>query len=265
MNRFLLNTLLSVVVFSMSSTVRAELKPAKHAVHKKSPTSSASSASSISQSTLWDAWYTVTVNDKIPYAYYNEKAEVTEGRAHIQLRVWKKEEGFINEENFGEFAKTDSDLTPLFYNYRITYKTSETLIDGTIDENRLLTTKVRKNAQDVPTASKQLPKNAILSYMFPIWLAQRAPTLKQDQSLSFYALSEDALDTGFPVTTGSITLMKADEVATKTKTKRIKVNFMDADSFWWVGPKGNAIAIDTPQRKVLVQLVSKEKALGFLK
>jgi hypothetical protein len=255
------NTLAVLAVLSLGMAGQA--LAAKKDLPAKKPKTPKSSA--LTQTTLWDAWYIVTVNDTVPYAYFNEKASVIDGRAHLQLRIWKKEEGFINEENIGAFAADEPSLRPLFYNYRLTYKSTETQIDGTVDADRFLVTKVRKNGTDVPTSRKQLPKDAILSYTFPIWLARKYGSLQKDKPVSFYALTEDGVDSGFPISTGTVTLLSDDEIATKTKTKRVKVNFMDADSFWWIRPGGNAFAIHTPTRKILTQQVTQEKALGFLK
>ena len=252
-----LAVLVAILTLSLPSSTQAANKAAKSSGPK--------SKNALSQNVLWDAWYIVTVNDTVPYAYYNEKAEITDGRAHLQLRIWKKEEGFINEENIGAFSKDDAELTPLFYNYGGTYKSAQTIIDGTIDADHWLNVRVRKGGQESTPARKQVTKNTILSYMFPIWLARKISSLKQDQVTSFYALSEEAADNGFPITTGSVTLMKPDDIATKTGTKRIKVTFMDGDAFWWVKPSGFAIAINRPAGKTLIQLVPKEKALGFLK
>ena len=77
---------------------------------------------------VWDYWYTVTVQ-KIPAEIENEKVVMHGDKLQFMQHVWKKEEGYINEEQLGAFAKADPDLTPLFFNFRSTYRTTETIVD----------------------------------------------------------------------------------------------------------------------------------------
>lgn len=213
----------------------------------------------------WDTWYIVTVNGNVPYAYYNEKFEMKEGRIHLQMRIWKKEEGFINEENIGAFSKSGAELQPLLYTYQQKYKAVETTIDASFNDKGQLTLNIREPGKAPNPVQKQIPPKTILSYMFPLWLAQKLPSLQEGKIVSFLALAEDRIKEGFPVSVGQIILQKNDEIANKTKTRKIKVTFDDASSFWWVDSAGQAVAIDTPARKVLVQRVPQQKAEGFLK
>lgn len=65
---------------------------------------------------LWDHWYVITLNGKVPYGYYNEKTETKDGRYIMSINLWKQEENFVNHESMGVYSKTDDVLTPLFFN-----------------------------------------------------------------------------------------------------------------------------------------------------
>lgn len=215
--------------------------------------------------TPWDFWYTVTVGDTFPSSYYHEQVELKDGRFHYQIQIWKKEEGFINEEILGEFAKNDDALTPLFYNYKRIYNMSTLKIDGTFDDKHLLSVKANEKDHDLPFVKKQVPPGAILSYMFPVWLGKKVSKLKVNQPVSFQALLEDKREEGFPTSSGRVTLEPADDIAKQTGTKRIKVFFDNRDAIWWVKDNGIPMAIHIPLPNVLVQLTTREKAENFLK
>jgi len=213
----------------------------------------------------WDSWYTVTLNDKIPYAYYNEQVESKDGRLHLQLHIWKKEEGFLNEEMMGAFAKDDEFLTPLFYNYRVAYKTTETQIDGTIDDKGYLNAKIRRAGIEQPVVKKHIPTKVFFSYLFPVWLAQRHTALKANTPVSFLVLNEDQSEQQFPLVSGRVLIQPADEIAKKTQTQKIQVIYDEVTSYWYVQDNGIALMINRPANKTLIQKSSKEKAQSFLK
>src|SRR5262245_52550210 len=86
---------------------------------------------------LIDEWYTITLNQggiggPIRYGYYNDHLEERDGKLYFQNRVWKLEQGFVNEEQLGAMAQNDTELTPLLYNFHSNYRASETMIDGTV-------------------------------------------------------------------------------------------------------------------------------------
>ena len=213
----------------------------------------------------WNAWYTVTLNDKIPYAYYNEVVEIKDNRVHLQLHIWKKEEGFINEDTLGAFAKNDELLTPLFYNYRIAYKTSETQIDGTVDDKGYLNAKIMRTSEALPVVKRHVPNKVFFSYLFPYWLFKNHSKLKPNQPLSYLVLNEDQFEQNFPLVSGKVLIEKPDEIAKKTGTQKIQVSYDDVASFWYLQEDGIALLINRPANKTLIQKTSKEKALSFLK
>ena len=214
---------------------------------------------------IWDYWYTVSVK-KIPYEYYNEKVVFRDGKVQFFNTVWKKEEGFINEEQLGSFANADMDLTPLFYNYRETYRSTEVKIDGNIHGGNSLVVKVKKNDQSLPTVTKSIRAKTFLSLFFPLWLGKRLETMKENVTNSFLTLQEDNIDDGFDSVSGHVRLEKADDFAKKTATKKVAVDYKDdARSYWWVDKQGAALKIEMPDKDTVVERTTKEKAAAFLK
>jgi nitroimidazol reductase NimA-like FMN-containing flavoprotein (pyridoxamine 5'-phosphate oxidase superfamily) len=214
---------------------------------------------------LWDYWYTVSVK-KIPYEYYNEKAVFRDGKIQFFNTVWKKEEGFINEEQLGSFSNADVDLTPLFYNYRETYRSTEVKIDGNIRDGKTLVVKVTKSGGSLPTVTASIRPKTILSLFFPLWLGKKLETMKENVTVSFVTLQEDNVDDGFNSVSGSARLEKPDDYANKTKTKRVAVDYKEnARSYWWVDKQGAALKIEMSDRGTLVERSTKEKAQTFLK
>ena len=92
---------------------------------------------------LWDHWYIITIEDHVPYAYYNEIVKRQDDQIQYQQHLWKLEEGYINEEHLGVFSKDDEGLSPLYYSFYSTYKAFETKIDGFVE------TETSKNARQV--------------------------------------------------------------------------------------------------------------------
>ena len=91
-------------------------------------------AASAADKVMWDNWYTMTLLGKTAYGYFNEKAVQKKDRVHVQVNLWKLEEGFINEEQVATFSMDNAEVTPLFFNVRMLYRASETKIDGTLLE-----------------------------------------------------------------------------------------------------------------------------------
>jgi hypothetical protein len=214
---------------------------------------------------LWDYWYTVSVK-KIPYEYYNEKVVFRDGKIQFFNNVWKKEEGFINEEQLGSFSNADMDLTPLFYNYRETYRSTEVRIDGNIHDGTTLVVKAKKGDVALPTVTKSIRAKTFLSLFFPLWLGKKLETMKENVTVSFLTLQEDNIEDGFDSVSGHVRLEKADDYAKKTGTKKVAVDYKDdARSYWWVDKHGAAQLIEMPDKGTMVERTTKEKAEAFLK
>jgi hypothetical protein len=219
----------------------------------------------ISNAQAADYWYTVSVK-KIPYEYYNEKVIFRDGKIQFFNNVWKKEEGFINEEQLGSFSNADIDLTPLFYNYRSTYRSTEVKIDGNVHDGNSLVVKAKKGDQALPTITKSIRPKTFLSLFFPLWLGKKLETMKENVTVSFSTLQEDNIDDGFDSVSGHVRLEKADDFSKKTGTKKIAVDYRDdARSYWWVDKQGAALQIEMPDKGTLVERSTKEKAEAFLK
>lgn len=225
----------------------------------------ASSTTSIDEKTLRDTWYTITVSEKIPYGYYNEKLELRKGRLFLQSHVWKQEEDFLNEEQIGAYAENSQELTPLFYNFHATYRSTELAIDGTMGEKNNLSVRIRKNNQQLPIVKRVMPKAAFFSQFFPVWISKKFPELIAGKSISFTTIMEDDHENGFSPALGRIRADKPDQFAKDTKTHRLVVHYRDVDSIWWVQDDGEAVRIEMPAMRTLVQRVSKAEALEFLK
>ncbi len=217
---------------------------------------------------LWDSWYTVGVNNT-PYAYYNEKVELKKDRVVFLHRMWKLEEGFLNEEQLGAVSANNPELTPMFFNYRSVYRGTEKTMDGTLgDKDRALSVTVKAGDPKKPEAKiykKVIPKGVIFSQFFPVWLGLKLPSLKPGKSTSFSTILEDDASNGFTPVGGNVTVESPDEFAKKSGTTRLKVVYRGETNHWWVNDKGMAEKIEMPKSNVLVQKVTQEKAEAFLK
>ena len=216
---------------------------------------------------LSDLWYTITLKKKVHYAYYNDHAELKQGKLFFKNQLWKNEEGYINEEQVGVFAENNDELTPLFFNFHSTYRMSETTIDGSVQNGgggSILTVKVKKAGQDLPLIKKNLPSKIFFSSLFPFWLEKKMPSLKPGQSQSFLTILEDSVDTGFETAFGRIMLEKPDDFSTKSKTTKIMVTNRDLHSVWYVDTKGNPLRIEMPEQNAVVERVAEAVATKFL-
>lgn len=214
---------------------------------------------------LWDSWYTVTLDGGVPYSYYNERAEIADNKVKVQVRMWKNEEGFINEESEGAFAANDDRLTPLFFNLRRTYRSQETVIDGTIENGKIMTVRVRSGDQERTPIKKHLPDRAIFTLHFPLWLRNNLARLKPNGTpIGFMTLLEDGADNDFPIENGTARELPADDFAKSSGSRKIEVNYQDVKSVWWIQPSGEMLRIVMPQRKMQVDKSTREKAEKFL-
>jgi hypothetical protein len=256
-------TLLPTLALNLALLLPLPASRADSATAVASPAPAATKATASSK-TIWDAWYTVTVGKGSHYAYYNDRVESREGRLFFQNRFWKNEEGYVNEEQLGAFSEDSPELKPLFFNFHSTYRTTETTIDGTVQDGRQLTVKARKGGQELPLGKKSLPPGVILSAFFPVWLGQKLKTLKPDQSATFTGILEDGLESAFAPMPGRIRAAKPDAFATKNQVRKVTVNFRDMDSVWYVDERGIPARIEMPAMKAVVEKVSREKARKFL-
>lgn len=250
----------------LAAALATALSPAQAAPRKaaKAPTAAAQPKPAETQ-VIWDAWYTVTLSGSVHYAYYNDRIEKRQGRLFFQNRFWKQEEGFINEEQVGAYAEDNADLTPLFFNFHSTYRTTETQIDGTIENGARLTVKARRGGSDLPLVKRSIPKKLFLSVFFPVWLGRELSGLQPGKTRAFMTLMEDSLDAGFPTSHGSVRLEKPDEMAKKLGGKKLLVNYRDARSVWYVDDNGVPLRVEMPGRQnTVIEKVTAENAQSFL-
>ncbi|MEK6579142.1 MAG: hypothetical protein AABZ55_07935 [Bdellovibrionota bacterium] len=213
---------------------------------------------------LWDYWYTVSV-EKDHAQYYNEKVEIKDGKLACFQRVWKKEEGFINEEQLGSFALDDLNLTPLFFNFHSTYRETETTIDGSIADGKLLTVKAKRGDKELPFLKKSIQSKVFLQCFFPVWLGRLLPQLKEGKLTVFNTIFEDTLEMGFKAIRGSVRLEKKDEFAKKSDSSRVSIGLDNGvKASWWVEKNGALVRMESGSPLKVFERVSKQKATQFL-
>lgn len=231
------------------------------AAPKKPSLSSITQPPSAGEKLIWDAWYTITLNDGSRYGYYNDRVELRKGRVFFSNHVWKMEENYINEEQLGAYAEPDENLTPLFYNFHSVYRTTETQIDGTVTDGRLLSVKSRRGDRDFPQVKKSIPPRTLFSVLFPVWLKDRASKMKPGDSLPFSTVIEDNIDQSFSIVTGRA---KREKSEPGSKLSKFLVDYKGVKSFWYLDSSGVADRIEMPAHGTVVQRVSEEAAKKFL-
>ncbi len=233
---------------------------------------SANLARATDEKVIWDHWYTVTVNKTLRYQYYNERMSQigtgAGGKVHLQNKVWKKEEDFINEEHLGVFSALPPagarEIIPLFYNFYSTYRNTETKIDGTVKDG-VLSVMIKQGDKVSPVIKKTIPKTAFFSTFFPYWLGKNLKSMVIGKTQNFSSILEDNIEVGFSPVSGTARLEKSDAYADQTKTKKITVDFRGVRSIWWVDAQGAAVKIDNSSQQAIIQRVKKEEAEKFLK
>jgi hypothetical protein len=214
--------------------------------------------------TLWDLWYTVTSESGSHYSYYNDRAEVRDGRVIFQNHSWKNEEGYINEEQLGVAAEDTAELWPLFFNFHSNYRTTETQIDGTVKGN-MLTIRARRGEKHYPDVTKSIPKKIIFEQVFQVWIGRHLKDLKPNQKVSFLTILEDNIDAEFANVPGMVWKMDVDATARELKAQKLGVEYSDRRSFWYVDELGAPIRILMPDQKLVIQRAPKQEAEQFLK
>lgn len=212
---------------------------------------------------LWDSWYTVTLNGKVPYGYYHDRVEKKDGKIAFKNEFWKKEEGYINEEKLVVFAEDNQELTPVLFNFQSNYRNSKMDIDGNVKDRNLIV-KPRKDGNELAVIKRNLSKGTFFSSLFPIWAGKRFSTLKEGKLTSFSTILEDNLDKGYAPVSGNFRLEKADEFGTKNSAKKLSVNYQDRKSTWYLGPQGETIKILMHDQNAVVEKVSESVARKFL-
>ncbi len=213
---------------------------------------------------LWDHWYTVTLGkSKTPYEYYNDRVEIRKGRIVFQNKAWKKEEDYINEEQLGAFAEDNDELTPLFFNFHSSYRSSETIIDGTVT-NKVLNVRIRKGSRELQPIKRSIQRKLIFSQHFPVWLGKHLSQFKPGAPHSFVTILEDNIDNAFASVSGLLRMEKPDDLAIKLQATRLSVTFQDQPSTWWVDEMGSPYRIEIPKTQTIVERSTEKAAKAFL-
>jgi len=212
---------------------------------------------------LWDSWYTVTLNGKVPYGYYHDRVEKKDGKIAFKNEFWKKEEGFINEEKLVVFAEDNQELTPVLFNFQSSYRNSKMDIDGNVKERNLIV-KPRKDGNELAVIKRNIAKGTFFSSLFPIWVGKRLSNLKEGKLTSFTTVLEDNLERGYAPVSGNFRVEKADEFAVKNSAKKLAVNYQDRKSTWYLGPTGETIKILMHDQNAVVEKTSESIARKFL-
>lgn len=212
---------------------------------------------------LWDTWYTVTIAQNVHYAYYHETVKVDGDRLHFETKLWKLEEGYINEEQIGAYSRNTPKLEPLFFNFHSSYRSTETSIDGTVNEKGVLVVRTRKGKLDLPIVNTKLSRNTILSIFFPIWIGKNFNLFKETNSISFNSILEDNLEVNFKAVPGRATITDPDPFAINTKTHKFSVSLQDIDATWWMKTTGEPFKIVMPKQKTVIEATTQEKAESF--
>jgi hypothetical protein len=210
---------------------------------------------------IWDAWYTVTLNQNIPYGYYHDQVEIKENKIHFQNQYWKSEGGTIQKEQLGAFAMNNQWLTPLFFNYHLTARSLETNIDGTVMDGKNLTVKIQKGNTQLNPIKKQIPQKIIFSIFFPLWVGKQLNTMKTGKTISFSTLLEDKIEARYQTISGTVRLEKPNAFSIKTKTSAITVTYRNQKSLWFVEKTGMPIQILIPVQPAQPQSITVEKVL----
>jgi hypothetical protein len=265
-SHILLNYSAFVLVVGLS-TVSANAAPSKSPTltPKEEKAATAVQASQESKSKLlWNSWYTMTIGEKIPYGYYNDRVERRDGKIAYQNQLWRTEEGFINEEKVVSFGKDDENVTPLLFNFNGIYRESEINIDGTFS-GTTLKVKARRNKQALPPVEASVSSKAFLSTLFQAWIGKHLAGLTLGKRLTFITLFEDlGLDNHYAPINGSITLEADDDFAKKTGTKKLSVETADEKSIWHVLPSGEAVRIEKPGQHLVIEKKTEAEARRFL-
>jgi hypothetical protein len=221
--------------------------------------------------TLWDQWYGVTLNRTYRAMVYRSVAEIKDGKLYIRNQATKKEEGFLNEEQLGELSEWSPKLYPILYNLRSTYRTTETIVDGS-EKNGFLQMKVRKGQTELPALRKAVPKRAILSESFPAWLAWNGSQLKPGEITSLYVFLEDQFDSNASALPCQVRRMTLDslrdagdiEFEDTVDVLKFKINLNGQENIWWVDSQGKPLKIYMKSRQTWVKPLSPKEAEVFL-
>jgi len=218
---------------------------------------------------LWDSWYTIkTSNGKelIRYGKYHETVQESEGRIIGQISAWKKERGFVKNEQIGAAIDKKSN-EPIFFNYLSTLAEQNIKIDGTFkksENTRTLTTIVKLGKTKHPTKEHNAPQSLVLSTLFSYWLSNQYLKLTPKNIISFKVLYEDDFQSNFSPKKGTAEQVKDDAFSTLSKTMKVRITIGRNKTFWYLDKKGHALRIQSDQFQWVSDRVNEKTAEKFL-
>lgn len=214
--------------------------------------------------TVFDAWYTIAAEKNIPYGYYHDHLEKKGDRLYYQSHIWKKEEQFTNEEQLGLYAQDDEDLKPLIYNFRSLYRTTETIIDGTVNEKNIFKVTAKQGNKSLPAFQRSLPKKLIFSTFFPIWIQRHFTQADLGKSKSLMTIYEDSYESHFETKSGSVRLEADDDFAKANQAKKFTATIAGQKSTWYLDPKGVPLKILMHANHVMILKTTESQAKKYL-
>lgn len=213
---------------------------------------------------IFDAWYTINAEKNIPYGYYHDRLEKKGDRLYYQSHIWKKEEQFTNEEQLGLYAQDDQNLKPLIYNFRSLYRTTETVIDGTVNERNLFKVSAKQGNNPLPPFQRTLPSKIIFSTFFPIWIQRNFTATDVGKTKSLMTIYEDSYDTRFETKSGTVKLEPDDKFAKQNQAKKFSVTIAGQKSTWYLDTKGVPLKILMHANNVMIQRSTEAQAKKHL-
>jgi hypothetical protein len=88
--------------------------------------------------------------------------------------------------------------------------------------------------------------------------------MKVGKRMSFSTIFEDALDSRYETQHGNLTLEKEDEYSKKTGTKKLLIELAGLKSTWYVLPSGEAVRVEKPDQKLVIERKTEAEARRFL-
>ena len=205
--------------------------------------------------TGYNAWYVLKTADGTPLMKWNESLTPTPDQLKFELKIWKQEDGVINEEFEGAFAHHTPDLVPKFFNLSRTFQGSTLQVDGTVQANQLVI-KVRMEGQSAnrPAQRVLVSKGTILNAFFPVWLKINHSTLDSKKWTKLQTIPEDDPQMVFRPTMAKL----------KKSPQGVDVDYRGLKSRWILDQDGVATSIELQSLKAIATRISAKEAAEIL-
>lgn len=205
----------------------------------------------------YQAWFVMKSRDGTPMMKWSETLTPKDDQLRLELKIWKEEDGVINEEMEGAFAENNETLRPKFFNLSRSFQGSTLQVDGTL-QGRELMIKVRSGgtSADRPVSRVVVRPGMILNAFFPVWLRLHHATLDSKKGIHVQTLPEDDPQMTFrPVTA---------RVKRSPKGGRVfDVDYRGLKSRWTLDEDGVPKTIEFQSLSAIAQRVSPQEAAQF--